>query len=117
MIVYASIARVRDGAVLVEVTSTDYNRCNAGFVMTSLIQHLKDHPELLDEGQRKTFIQKNETETDFFSHFIEVCAVAIGDDNEDGENEMQEHYFHLTRKDNVFYCCLGDDPDPRDQKV
>jgi len=45
------------------------------------------------------------------------CVQKIGDNNEDGENEMQEHYFHLTRKDNVFYCCLGDDPDPRDQKV
>lgn len=116
MIVYASIARIRDGAVLVEVTSADYNKGNAGQVMTTLVQHLKDHPELIEDGQRKTFIQRNEMETDFFSHFIEACAVAIGD-NGDEENGLEEHYFHLYRKDDVYYCCLGDDPDPRDQKV
>ena len=117
MIIYAAVARVRDGTILVEVTSATDFRGNVGQVMATFLAQLKDRPELIGDGERKTFIQRNEVETDFFSHFIEACAVNfnMGDDGEAGG--VEEHYFHIFRTDEVFYSCLGDDPDPRDQKV
>jgi hypothetical protein len=30
---------------------------------------------------------------------------------------VEDHFFHLFLKDGVFYCCISDDPDFRDQKV
>jgi len=128
MIVYAAIARAKDAAILVEVISADISRgTNVGQVVATMLQHLRDHPELIADGDRRTFVQRNEAETDFFSHFIEACSVALGDTTTSdsgsvgggaGEREgLDEHYFHLYLKDGVYYCCLGDEPDARDQKV
>lgn len=112
-IVYAVVCRARDAAVLSEVCDRDV-KGSVGPVMVELLQHLRDNPQFFEDGDRKTFVQRNESEMDFFSHFIEACSAAIGDDV--GE-EAVEHYFHLYFKDEVFYCCLSDDPDTADQKV
>jgi len=112
-IVYAVVCRAKDAAVLAEVCDRDIKGSVAP-VMVELLQHLRDHPTFFNDGDRKTFVQRNESELDFFSHFIEACSAAIGEGSED---EQQEHYFHLFFKDEVFYACLADDPDTRDQKV
>lgn len=112
-IVYAAVSRAKDATIFSEVCDRDV-KGTVGPVMVELLQHLSQHPDFFQDGDRKTFVQRNDSETDFFSHFIEACAAAIGD--ESGEDST-EHYVHLLYKDEVFYCCLGDDPDTRDQKV
>lgn len=113
-IIYAVICRAKDAAVLTEVCDKDV-KGTFGSVMVELLQHLRDHPELFQDGDLKTFVQKNQAEIDFFSHFLEACSAALGDEEEG--SSTSEHYFHLFFKDGVFYCCLGDDADTRDQKV
>ena len=111
MIIYTVICRARDAAVLVEESSPELAG-NAPQVTAMLLSHLKDNPHLVQEGERKTFVQKNMTEDDFLSYFIESCSVALGE-----ESAAEEHYFHLLSKSGVYFCCIGDDPDFRDQKV
>jgi hypothetical protein len=114
MIIYASIARASDGAVLVECCDP-LLKGNAALVTSMLMQHFRDHPELVAEGDRRTFIQRNSEAIDsfdfYFSNFIEACSTALGEDL------VEENYFHFYSKNGVFYGCIGDDPDPKDQKV
>ncbi|EEC48878.1 predicted protein [Phaeodactylum tricornutum CCAP 1055/1] len=111
MIVYAMICRAIDAAVLVEFA--EELQGNAPQVTSSLMESLRDHPELVNEGDRKTYVQRNESQSDIISHFLESCAVALGDQG----NSVEEFYFHLFKMNGIFYCCIGDDPDTRDQKV
>jgi hypothetical protein len=114
MIIYTVICRARDAAILVEVSSPELSSGNAPQVTALLLSHLKDHPEQLLEGERKTFVQRNDdAEEDFFSFFMESCSTALGGE----EAWVEEHYFHLLRIAGVFYCCIGDDADMKDQKV
>ena len=113
-IVYAVVCRANDATILAECCDRDI-KGSVGPAMVELLQHLRDNPQFFEDGDRKTFVQRNDSERDFFSHFIEACAVAMGDETSD--SEAMEHYFHLYLKDEVYYCCLGDDPDTRDQKV
>ena len=111
MIVYAVICRATDAVVLAE-HSTDSLSGNAPQVTIALIQHLKDNPDIVNDGELRTFVHSsNDMEDDFFSDFLNVCSMNVGLD------EMDESYFHLYLKDGVFYCCISDDPDTRDQKV
>lgn len=96
--------------MLVEATSVDY-KGNVSMVMTQLVEHLRDHNELCEESERKTFVHRNDAENDFFSSFMDACVV-VG-----LPGVMEEHFFHVYRQEGVFYCCLGDEPDVRDQKV
>ena len=112
MIIYTVICRSRDTAVLVEVSSPELLSGNAPQVTATLLGHLHDHPEILAEGERKTFVQRNQDDFDFFSSFIESCASAFGE-----ESVPDEHYFHVYFTQGVYYCCIGDDSDIRDQKV
>lgn len=111
MIIYTVICRVRDVAVLVEVSSPELSG-NAPQVTTKLLTHLRDHPELLVEGEYKTFVQRNQQEEDFLSNIVQSCASVLNEEPWD-----EDYYFHLLMRDGVFYCCIGDDPDIRDQKV
>jgi vesicle-associated membrane protein 7 len=112
MIIYAAIARVTDAAILVDCCDP-LLKGNAALVTSVLMEHLRDNPTLVGEGDLRTFVQRNTDESlDYFSHFLDsACAMALGED------AVDENYFHLYRKDDVFYCCLSDDPDARDQKV
>jgi hypothetical protein len=93
-IIYAVVCRAKDAAILVEVCDKDV-KGTFGTIMVELLQHLRDHP-------------------DFFS---EACsAAALGNDN-DSANDTDSHFFHLYLKNGVYYCCLSDDADTRDQKV
>ena len=111
MIVYAAIGRASDAAILVDACDP-LLKGNAQMVTCLLMQHLRDNPGIVHEGDRRTFRQRNvEQGLDFFSHFIEACTTALGED------VVDENYFHLYYKNGVYYCCIGDDPDPKDQKV
>jgi hypothetical protein len=113
-IAYVNICRARDAAVLCEATNSDLKSTNVAQVTTQLLEHLRDNPGLLEDGDCQTFTQRNQTEKDFFSNFVGACQSALGD----LESAAQcDHYFHLYLKDQVYYVCLGDDPDMKDQKV
>lgn len=111
MIIYAVIARLKDAAVLVDCCDP-LLKGNAPLVTSVLMEHLRDNPSVLEEGDRLTFVQRNAEENpDFFSHFLEACSTALGEDTVD------ENYFHMYLSGGVVYCCIGDDADTRDQKV
>jgi hypothetical protein len=112
-IVYVNVCRARDAAVLCEATNVELRSTNVAQVTTQLLEHLRDHPGLVKDGDCRTFIQKNQEEKDFFSNFVEACQSAMGE----SASTEEDHFFHLYLKDEVYYVCLGDDPDTRDQKV
>lgn len=115
-IIYAVVCRAKDAAILVEVCDKDV-KGTFGTIMVELLQHLRDHPDFFSDGDLKTFVQRNTMELDFFSHFLEACsAAALGNDSESA-NDTDNHFFHLYLKNGVYYCCLSDDADTRDQKV
>lgn len=111
-IIYAVVCRAKDAAILTEVCDRDI-KGTFGSVMVELLQHLRDHPDFFKEGDLKTFVQRNQAERDFFSHFLEACSAALGDD----DDATADSYFHLYFTRGVYYCCLADDSDARDQKV
>jgi len=111
MIIYTVVCRARDISILIEVSSPDLGG-NAPQVTTNLLQHLRRNPT--PEGERRTFVQRNASEqNDVFSLFMESCAPPLG--GEDGW--VEENYFHLILRKGVYFCCIGDDRDLRDQKV
>ena len=112
MIIYAVIARASDAAVLVDCCDP-LLKGNAPLVTSVLMEHLRDNPSLVDDGDFRTFVQRNTEESvDFFSNFLDAaCAMAMGDD------AVDENYFHLFLQDGIYYCCISDDEDSRDQKV
>lgn len=118
MILYAVIARVIDGVVLVDGSSPEL-KGNFQQVATDFLSRLIDHRDELTEGTRKTFIHQNPVERDYLSYFIDSCASAIGEvaPHEDSDLTASEYYFHLLVRKDLYFCCLGDDPDTRDQKV
>jgi len=116
-IVYASICRVRDATCLVEATSIEY-KGNVAQIMTVLVEHLRDHEELCQDGERKTFVHRNDASSeDWFSNIVTDAWCAATNTDLGDRGSGAEHYFHVYRKDAVFYCCLGDDGDYKDQKV
>jgi hypothetical protein len=100
-IVYAVICRASDATILVENTSSEL-KGNAAQVTLALMQHLRDHPELVEDGDHKTLKHRNDEENDFFDHFVHAACTAAHLDDDDPD----EHFFHLLLKDDVFYCCL-----------
>ena len=112
MIVYAVICRPKDATVLAEHSSESLMSGNAPQVTIALMEHLRDTPNVLNDGDMKTFVHSNaEAEDDFFQDFMNVCAMQMD------VSDVDDYYFHLFRKDGVIYCCISHDPDTRDQKV
>ena len=109
-IIYTCIARAKDATILVESTAPELGG-NAPQVSLALMEYIRDHPQILEEGARKTWYQKNGATKDFFSGMIDSFT---GDyDIMDGT----EHFFHVVKKSEVVYSCLSDDNDPREQNV
>jgi hypothetical protein len=73
----------------------------------------------MGEGDLTTFVHRNEKDglEDLFSQFMQSCTISLMTAEELDLGAVQEHYFHLWYQDGVFYCCLSDDPDPRQHKV
>jgi hypothetical protein len=119
MIVYTVICRSKDAAVLVEVSSEALTG-NVPQITMSLMEHLRDHPAAVREGDLKTYVQRNEAasgDEDYFSQFMQAFTVAITSAETLDLADIEEHYFHLWHAGGVFYCCLSDDGDTKDQKV
>ena len=125
MIVYVVICRSSDAAILCEY-STDDLTGNAPQCTAAILEHLRDHPNILKEGDLKTFRNSNKAsngssgcsdEGDYLSQFLQACTVAITTAEEMDLGSIEEHFFHLWHQDGVFYCCLSDDKEARQQKV
>jgi hypothetical protein len=118
MILYALICRRDDTAVLADCVCDSELRGSFSQVFVELLHHLRDHPGYCREGDLRTFVQRNDS-TDFFLHFLDACTAFGGGGDEGGgeEDSGREHYFQVFLKNGIFYGCLADDPDPRDQKV
>jgi vesicle-associated membrane protein 7 len=121
MIVYAVVCRSSDAAILSEY-STDDLTGNAPQCTAAILEHLRDHPNILKEGDLKTFRNTNKSssrveEEDFLSQFLQACTVAITTAEEMDLGSVEEHFFHLWHREGIFYCCLGDDKEARQQKV
>lgn len=114
-IIYSVICRAKDATILTEVCDRDL-KGTFGSVWLELFQHLRDHPDFFKDGDLKTFVQRNQAEMDFFSHFLEACSAVLNKDD-DINNSNPETFFHIFFNNGVFYGCLGDDSDTRDQKV
>ena len=136
MILYAVIARAKDGAVLVESTVAGVNS-NFPQVTVEVLERIvsssnwnsalgtlesSSKAELLPDGTKRTFVQRHD-ESMFGGLF---CGVAqqfnrFGFNNdvessggEDAANNGDaDYYFHLSRKDNVICLCISDDSDIR----
>lgn len=113
-LMYAVVCRATDAVVLTEACDKDLKSV-IGPAFYELLQHLRTHP--LEEGDRQTFVQKpnniEEQSYDFLSHFLMSCQAAIGET----ENISDDYYFHIFRRNNVYYGCLGDDARLPYQKV
>jgi len=125
MIVYAVICRSKDAAILCEYSADDLTG-NAPQCTAALLEHLRDHPKILKQGDLKTFRHTNKAtygsssgvkEEDFLSQFLQACTVAITTADEMDLGSIEEYFFHLWHQEDIFYCCLGDDKDARQQKV
>lgn len=120
-IVYSVICRARDAGILVELATEALDGSNAPQVTTALLEHLRDNPAACQEGDLKTFVHRNEEGgfdgEDFFSQFMQACTVSIRTTQELDLGAIQENYFHLWYENGVFFCCLSDNPDPKEQKV
>ena len=121
MIVYSVICRSKDAAILAEFSSEALQPgSNAPQVTAALLEHLRDHPSVMKEGDLKTFRHRNDggaSGDDFFSQFLQACTVAVNLTDDIDLGSVEEHFFHLWHQDEVFYCCLSDDQDPIQQKV
>ena len=117
MIVYSVICRARDAAVLVEVTSEALTSGNAPQVTTALLEHLRDNPTTVNEGDLKTFVHRNGESEDFFSQITQAFTVNFQTAEDIDLGSIEEHYFHFISFEGVFYCCLSDDSNDKEQKV
>ena len=146
MILYAVIARAKDGAVLVEsavagvegnfpqiavellnsvLSTSNYNSALGTLESSSTV-------ELLPDGARRTFIQRNNGPNMFGSMFGgSFCGVATqwnnlttnndmesnNTDNNNNNNGDMDYYFHMSRKENIICLCISDDTDVRYHQV
>jgi len=140
MILYAVVARAKDGAVLVEsmvagvegnfpqITIEVLERIVSSSNWTSALGTLESSSkiELLPEGGRRTFVQRHGEESMFGDFFSGVATqwTSFGDMCNGGgdvespaaggnNNGDADYYFHLCRRENVICLCISDDTDAR----
>ena len=135
MILYAVIARAKDGAILVEsaiagvegnfpqITVEVLERVVSTSNYTSALGTLQSSSqvELLPDGERRTFIQRHNEESMlgglFSASAVQWSCFGFNNDEESGgeanNNGDLDYYFHLCRKDNVICLCISDDTDAR----
>ncbi|KAL7505375.1 hypothetical protein ACHAXN_002870 [Cyclotella atomus] len=126
MILYAVIAKAKDGTILVEstiggvegnfpqITVEVLQQIVATSDWTSSLGTLQSSSavELLPEGGKRTFIQRHDE--GFFGGLFSGVANWGGGDEESGVMEDKlDYYFHLSRASGVICLCISDDTDPR----
>ena len=134
MIIYTAIGREDDGAVLVE-SSHEGIEGNFPLIATQLLEKLRDDPCLVPNGNRKTFIHREEDlENGSGSDFVACGSDSLwglgasasswfgGAKTSSGAtsagsagagagaiSNSLDHYFHVLHGESAFYICLSDD--------
>ncbi|KAL3822683.1 hypothetical protein ACHAXA_009565 [Cyclostephanos tholiformis] len=132
MILYAVIARAKDGAVLVEsiVAGIEGNFPHVTVEVLERIVSSANHTSsvLLPDGGKRTFVQRRDLPMfgGLFSGVVATQWTCFGYNNADdmesqamrgGGNGDVDYYFHMCRKDNVICLCISDDIDARHHAV
>jgi hypothetical protein len=126
MILYAIIARAKDGAILVEstvggvegnfpqITVEVLQRIVATSNWNSALGTLESSSkvELLPEGSKRTFIQRHD-EGFLGGLFSGVANWGCGDEESGVMEDKLDYFFHLSRGQGVICLCISDDSDPR----
>lgn len=124
MIVYAVVCRSSDAAILCEFSTDELSSNNAPQCTAAILEHMRDHPNVLKEGDLKTFRNMSQldgascmSEDDFLSQFLQACSVAVTTADEMDLASVEEYFFHIWHQEGIFYCCLSDDRESRQQKI
>jgi len=124
MIIYTVVARASDGSVLAECSAAGMEG-NYPSVLQQLIVILNKRPKLISVGNRKTFMypsnerSSNDANCDACGSFwtgIDGLLGITGDSGEGSSNSL-DHFFHVIRGEGVWYMCLSDDNEGRQQNV
>ena len=121
MIIYTVIGREFDGAVLVESSQSNVGG-NYPLIATQLLEKLRDDPNLVPMGNRKTFVHRHDAESGGVSEgTFAVCvgegslwdmgASWFGGDASEPSATVAglDHYFHVLHGESSYYICLSDD--------
>ena len=134
MILYAVVARAKDGVILVESIVAGVEG-NFPQITVEVLDHVvkksnnndDDEPLLLPEGGKRTFKQTNEV-TSLFGGLFSSSGGGVAtqwnhcwmnttnnsnDDDVESPSGDLDYYFHLYRKDNIICLCISDDTDIR----
>jgi len=135
MILYALVARSKDGTILVEQTIAGVSGGNFPQISIEVLQKVVStsnynsavlgtleanaSDEMLPNGSRRTFVQRHGG-AGFFSGMATQWSY-YGNNNDDGNNEQGngelDYYFHMYRNEDVITLCISDDTDTRYHNV
>lgn len=136
MILYALVARSKDGTILVEqtiagvsggnfpqisievlqkvVSTSNYNSAVLGTLETSASN------EMLPNGSRRTFVQRHGG-SGFFSGLATQWSYYGNNNSDDSKNAQGngelDYYFHMYRNEDIITLCISDDTDARYHNV
>jgi len=130
MIIYTVIGKEEDGAVLVE-SSHEGVEGNYPLIATQLLEKLRDDPSLVPNGNRKTFIHREDdlesggnfavcggsdslwglgaSASSWFGGGNSSSGAAPAGKSGAGAGGGLDHYFHVLHGESAFYICLSDD--------
>lgn len=142
MILYALVARSKDGTILVEQTIAGVSGGNFPQISIEVLQKVVATSnynsgvlgtlestatnEMLPNGTRRTFVQRHES--GFFSGLAtQWSCYYAGNTNDDEENTTNnnnnkaqqsnngelDYYFHMYRNEDIITLCISDDTDAR----
>lgn len=129
MILYALVARSKDGTILVEQTISGVSGGNFPQISVEVLQKVvstsnynsavlgtlesEATEEMLPNGTRRTFVQRNGV--GFLSGFAAQWSCYYGNNNAaDGKNNGElDYYFHMYRNEDTICLCISDDTDAR----
>jgi vesicle-associated membrane protein 7 len=138
MILYALVARSKDGAILAEQTIAGVSGGNFPQISIEVLQKVVStsnytsavlgtlettaSTEMLPNGSRRTFVQRH-GDTGFFSGLATQWSCFYGNNNDDSNssnnnnnaqnNGELDYYFHMYRHEDIITLCISDDTDAR----
>jgi vesicle-associated membrane protein 7 len=136
MILYALIARSKDGTILAEQTIAGVSGGNFPQISIEVLQKVVSTSnynsavlgtlestasnEMLPNGSRRTFVQRHDS--GFFSGLATQwnCFYGHNDDsvNKNAQTSGElDYYFHMYRKEDIITLCISDDSDARYHSV
>lgn len=134
MILYALVARSKDGTILVEQTIAGVSGGNFPQISIEVLQKVVStsnynsavlgtlesnaSDEMLPNGSRRTFVQRHGG-AGFFSGMATQWSYYGNNNNNDEErgNGELDYYFHMYRNEDVITLCISDDTDVRYHNV